>query len=83
MTVPLHGREQPREDRFEALATDAIRSLPEDDEGLADRLRVDPPAEPGCIGRDGIDSREEADRMLAVTAGDVDEFIENLGFLDL
>ena len=83
MAVPLHGRDQPGEDRFEAFATDAIRGLPEDDERLADRLRIDRPAEPGCLGHDGIDSGEEADRMLAVTAGDVDEFIENLGFVDL
>ena len=83
MAVPLHGRDQTGEDRFEAFATDAIRGLPEDDERFADRLRVDPPTEPGCIGHDGIDAREQADRMLAVTAGDVDELIENLGFLDL
>ena len=40
MAIPLHGRDQPRKDRFETLPTDAIRSLPEDDEGLADRLGV-------------------------------------------
>ncbi len=77
MAVPLHGRGQPGEDRFEAFATDAISGLPEDDERFADRLRVDRPAEPGCLGQNGIDSREEADRMLAVTASNVDEFIEN------
>ena len=83
MAVPLHGRDQAGEDRFEAFATDPIGGLPEDDERLADRLGVDRPAEPGCLGHDGIDSGEESDRMLAMTAGDVDEFIEDLGFIDL
>ena len=83
MAVPLHGRDQAGQDGFEAFATDAIRGFPEDDEGLADRLGVDRPAEPGCLGHDGIDSREQADRMLAMTAGDGDELIEDLGFVEL
>ena len=45
MAVPLHGRDQAGQDGLEAFATDAIRGLPEDDEGLADRLRIDPPAD--------------------------------------
>src|SRR5512135_736243 len=68
---------------FEAFPTDAIRGLPEDDECFADRLRVDPPAGLGRIGHEGIDSGEEADRMLTVAAGDVDDLIEYLSFLDL
>jgi hypothetical protein len=66
MAMPLKGRNQAREGRFEAFSTDAIRSLPEDDEGLADRLRIDPTAELGCAGQDGIESREEVDRVLAM-----------------
>jgi hypothetical protein len=81
--MPLHGRDQPGEDGLEAFATDPIGGLPKDDERLADRLGIDRPADPGFLGNDGIDRGEEADRMLAVTAGDVDEFIENLGLVDL
>jgi hypothetical protein len=83
MAVPLHGRDQTGEDGFKAFATDPIGGLPEDDERLLDRLGIDRPADPWCLGHDGIDSGKEADRMLAVTAGDSDEFIENLGFVEL
>lgn len=83
MTMPFHGRDQPGEDGVEAFATDAIGGLPEDDERLADGLGIDRPADPGFLGNDGIGRGEKADRMLAVTAGDVDEIIEDLGLIDL
>ena len=51
-------------------------------ERFADALSRFFRAELGLIGDDRIASREEPDCMLAVTASDVDEFIENLGFLD-
>jgi hypothetical protein len=46
MAVPLRGREEIGEGRLEAFPADAIRGLPEEDERLPDRLRVDPPAWP-------------------------------------
>ena len=83
MTMPLHGRDQARKDGLETFPTDAIRSLPENDEGLADRLGVDRPTRPDCLGHNGTVPGEEADRMLAMTAGDVNKLIKNLGFIGL
>ena len=83
MTMPLQGRDQSWKDGLETFPTDAIRSLPENDEGLANRFGVDGPTMPDCLGHDGTVPGEEADRMLAMTPGDVDELIENFGFVGL
>jgi hypothetical protein len=83
MAVAFHRRDQIGQDRSEAFPTDAIGGLPEDDERLADRVRVDPPRRGGRLVDDGIDRGEDSNCVLAMAAGDGNEFIQDfclLGF---
>ena len=73
----------PGRSRLEALPTDAIRSLPDDDECLADRLRIDPPSRRRGFSNDGTVSRQESNGMLAMTVGDRNELIQYFSFLTL
>ena len=75
MAMPLHRRDQVGQNSFEAFPTDAIRGLPKDDERHADRIGINPPSRCRRLREDGIDSGEESDRMLAMTAGNGNEFI--------
>ena len=76
MAVSFHRRDQVRQDRFEAFPTDAIRGLPKDNDCLADRPRIDPPSQSGRLGDDGLGPGDKSDRMLAMAAGDGNEFIQ-------
>jgi hypothetical protein len=83
MAVAFQRRDQVGQDRFEALPTDAIRGLPEDDERLAGCLRIDSPSRGGRLVDEEIDSGEESNRMLAMTAGDGYKFIQYFCFLSI
>ena len=83
MAVPFHRGDQRGQDRFETFAADAIRGLPEDDERLADRFGIDRPGRGMCIVADRVNSREQSNGMLAMAAGECNEFIQNSGFVDL
>ena len=52
MAVPFQGRDEAGQDRLEALATNAIRCFPQDDQGFPDRLVVGPPGDRWGGGRD-------------------------------
>ncbi len=75
MAVPFHRWDQAGQDRFETFPTDAICGLPEDDERLADRFGIDLPGRCVCIVADRVDPREESNGMLAMAAGECNEFI--------
>ena len=55
MPVPFQGRDEAGQDRLEALATNAIRCFPQDDEGFSHGLVVGPPGDPlrQRVRRDG------------------------------
>jgi len=75
--VPLHGIDQHRDQRLQALAADPIGSFPQDRQGLGHRLVVN------AVAQAHVDcwaelSAKYADRVLAVVAGESHEFVEDL-----
>src|SRR5271166_2842894 len=68
MPVPLQRRDETRQDGFQTLPANAIGSFPEYDERLADHR---------------INSGEQSNSMLAMTASDGNEFIQDCCFLEL
>jgi hypothetical protein len=83
MAVPFHRWDQSGQDRFETFPPDAIRGLPKDDERLADRFGIDLPGRGVCIVADRVNSREKSNGILAMAAGECNEFIQYSGFVDL
>src|SRR5262249_14767968 len=82
MAVLFQGRDETGQDRLEALATDPIRGLPQNDEGFTHRLVVGPPSNGGG-GRRRTSVGEQPDGMLAMAAGHGDEFVQDLRLLRL
>ena len=70
MAVPLQRRDEARQDGFQTLPANAIGSFPEYDERLADRLGIDPPGQGGWRVDHRINSGEQSNSMLAMTASD-------------
>ena len=83
MPVPLQRRDETRQDGFQTLPAKAIGSFPEYDERLADRLGIDPPGQAGWLVNHRINSGEQSNGMLAMTASDGNEFIQDCCFLEL
>jgi hypothetical protein len=83
MPVPLQRRDETRQDGFQTLPANAIGSFPEYDERLADRLGIDPPGQGGWLVDHRINSGEQSNSMLAMTASDGNEFIQDCCFLEL
>ena len=83
MPVPLQRRDETRQDGFQTLPANAIGSFPEYDERLADRLGIDPPGQGGWLVDHRINSGEQSNSMLAMTASDGNEFIKDCCFLEL
>ncbi len=83
MAVAFHRRDQTGQDRFEAFPTDAIGSLPDNDERVADRLRRDLLGRDRSIVAERAGSGEQPNGLLAMAAGEGNEFIQYSCFITL
>ena len=83
VAVTLERRDKQRKERLESFAADPVGGLPQQDERLTHGFIVD--RKPRSPAQSHGDRRriEQADDVLAVIAGDRDEFIEDPEFLFL
>ena len=77
MTVPLHGIDQHRDQRLQALAANPIGRFPQHGQRLANRLVAEAVAGVRRL-RSGDLLAKQPDRVLAVIAGHGHELIEDL-----
>ncbi|HMB02521.1 MAG TPA: hypothetical protein VKP69_02140 [Isosphaeraceae bacterium] len=82
MAVPFHGGDQTGQDGPGTFPTDPVGCFPENDECFTDRLGIDPPPGVGCIVDEGAGSSEQSNGMLAMAAGEGNEFIQDFRFID-
>ena len=78
--VPLQVRQEDPQQRFQSLAADPIRRLPEHDERCANRLVVEPRASalPLSLWLPRLIAIEHTKRMFWMIAADCDKFGEDL-----
>ena len=78
MSMALHGLHQVRQRRLQTLAADAVRSLPDQDHRLTDRLVVDAPTLDHRLLLPSIAGPpQQPDAVLAVVAGYGAELVED------
>src|SRR3954468_15370543 len=81
MPVALHRLHENGRQRFQALAADPVRRLPEHDQRLADRLIVEAPLRPWGRAPVGLSTPEHAHGVLAMEPGHRDELVQDAPLL--
>jgi hypothetical protein len=77
MTMPLQGIDEQGEECPETLPADSVRRLPERDQGLTNRLIVEPAARNCLRLRVRHLTPKHPDGVLSVVSGQPDELIED------
>ena len=81
MTVPLHRRDQQRDQRLQPLAADPVRRLPENHKRLAHGVVVHTPFGPGSRPIRNAPLPKKALRMLSVITGNLGELRQDPALL--
>jgi len=81
MPMALHGLDENRRQRFQALAADPVRCLPEHDQRLANRLVIDAPLRPRRRAQRRPRTTKHTHGVFAMKAGDRDELVQNAPLL--
>src|SRR6516165_3621161 len=76
MPVPFHGSQQQRQQRFQPLATNPVRCLPEHDQRFLYRLVINPPHHPSLRLACGLRG-ENPYRMLTMVPSHLGELIQD------
>src|SRR4051794_39108469 len=81
MSVPLHRLNENGRQRFQPLAADPVRCLPEHDQRFADRLVIKAPLRPWGRAPVGLPTAEHAHGVLAMETSYRDELVQDAPFL--
>ena len=79
--MPLHGRNQERNERLEALPANPVRYLPKNHEGLSHGLVIDPTCGTGPRPVYDMVVPEKPLRMFSVMSGNLREFRQDAAHL--
>jgi hypothetical protein len=77
MAMPLHCRDQQRDERLQPLPADPVARFPEHNKRLSHRFVINPASRPGPSPVHGMFTPQEAFSVLAVIPGDFHELRQN------